>query len=318
MQMKKFFLWMSIVLFVFEVAAQKQLTREQYIEKYNALAVDAMAKYGIPASITLAQGILESSNGNSFLAKKANNHFGIKKHDWTGPTVKRDDDRKNEEFRKYDYPGQSYADHAQFLTKRGRYEFLFDLNLTDYKGWARGLKSAGYATDPRYAGHLIRIIEENELYMFDRGVKVQFSSSEQIASAKERRKVQNVDRFVIEPYALHQIYSNNKVKYVKVKPGDSFQGISQELELRDWELFRYNDLKEDAELRPGQLLYIQPKRFRAKEATFHLVEAGETMYGISQRYGLKLKYLYRLNRMRKGEAVEVGDKVHLNKRKPKS
>lgn len=297
--------------------SQDELTREQYIEKYNDLAVEAMENFGIPASITLAQGILESNNGNSYLARKANNHFGIKKHDWTGPTVKRDDDKKNEEFRKYNHPYESFADHAKFLTTRDRYAFLFELNVTDYKGWAHGLKKAGYATDPRYAGHLIKIIEDNELYLFDSGVNVQFSSSERIATERERRRVTNVDRFVIEPYALHQIYSNNKVKYVKVKPGDTFKSISQEFDLRDWELYKYNDLEDNARLSPGQLLYIQPKRYRAREVEYHTVAENETMYSISQRYGLRLKWLYTRNRMERGDGIVVGQQLYLKKRKPK-
>lgn len=314
---QRLILLLSIVLLSINGFSQEKLTREQYIEKYNGLAVEAMEQFGIPASITLAQGILESSNGNSYLARKANNHFGIKKHDWTGPTVKRDDDRKGEEFRKYTHAYESFADHSTFLSGRDRYAFLFELKVTDYKGWANGLKKAGYATDSRYAGHLIKIIEENELYLFDRGVKVQFSSSERIATEKERRRVTNVDRFVIEPYSLHQIYSNNKVKYVKVKPGDTFKSISQEFNLRDWELFKYNDLDDNAALNPGQLLYIQPKRYRAREVEFHNVAEGETMYGISQRYGLKLKSLYRRNRLERGAGVSAGQQLNLKRRKKK-
>lgn len=145
-------------------------SRSQYIEEYHELAIKEMNRVGIPASITLAQGMLESGNGNSTLARKSNNHFGIKCHnDWKGKRVYHDDDRKGECFRKYKTVYQSYIDHSDFLTGKQRYASLFELKTTDYKGWAKGLKKAGYATDPKYAHRLIEIIEENNLDRFDRG-----------------------------------------------------------------------------------------------------------------------------------------------------
>lgn len=296
----------------------QNLTREAYIEKYSPLAITEMEKYGIPASITLAQGILESNNGNSFLARNANNHFGIKCHEWTGPSVRRDDDAKNECFRKYSDPLESFEDHSSFLTSRPRYSSLFELKITDYKGWAKGLKAAGYATDPKYAKHLITIIEANELFLFDRGVKVQFTQNETISDTKRKNEVKNIDNFVIQPYALHQIYSNNKVDYIKVRPGDSFQSISQEFNLRDWELYKYNDLEEGDQLSSGQILYIQPKRSRSGTYEFHAAKTNETMREIAQRYGIKEKSLRRKNRMDKGTQPLENQKIYLKKTKPKS
>ena len=165
-----FFILTGIHLSVF---SQNKISREEYISMYSHIAVNNMKQFGVPASITLAQAMLESDNGNSTLAVKANNHFGIKCHkDWTGATIYHDDDRKGECFRKYKNPEQSFNDHSLFLRGGKRYAFLFDLTPTDYKAWAHGLKKAGYATNPKYAELLIKIIEDNELYRFDQGITV--------------------------------------------------------------------------------------------------------------------------------------------------
>ena len=159
-----------LLLFSFQLSAQN-MTRDEYIDKYKDEAIYQMKKYKIPASITLAQGILESGDGNSELAKKSNNHFGIKCHsDWKGERVYHDDDIKDECFRKYNTVRDSYDDHSEFLL-RSRYADLFEYALTDYKSWAKGLKKAGYATNPNYAKLLIKIIEENELYKLDNEIK---------------------------------------------------------------------------------------------------------------------------------------------------
>lgn len=304
-----------IWLIAFTLCAQTY-TREDYIEKYAGYAVTEMKKYGIPASITLAQGILESGAGNSYLAREANNHFGIKCHDWTGPSVRRDDDARNECFRKYDDPLDSFEDHSKFLVTRERYADLFKLKITDYKGWAHGLKKAGYATDPRYAERLITIIEENELFLFDRGVDVQFTIDE-VVSTKNRKKTSPVDNFVIDAYISHQVYSNNKVDYVKAKPGDSFENIAQEFDLHAWELPRYNDWGDKPYMTAGQIIYIQPKRTKSHSHEFHVVKEGETMWEISQMYGIKLKYLYKKNRMEEGTQPVQGQKLYLKKTKPR-
>ena len=165
--MKKFLLILLIISPVLLVAQSKT---ESYISKYSSVAVDEMEKYGIPASITLAQGILESGNGESRLATEGNNHFGIKCHsNWSGKTIIEDDDEKGECFRKYDKVADSYRDHSLFLTERGRYSFLFEYKKSDYKKWAKGLKKAGYATNPNYPTLLIDLIERYELYTYDKG-----------------------------------------------------------------------------------------------------------------------------------------------------
>ena len=149
--------------------AQVRQTREEYISRYMPIAIAHMERYGIPASITMAQGILESDCGNSLLSMKSNNHFGIKcKRNWTGDKVYHDDDAKGECFRSYPSVEASYRDHAEFLDSQPRYDSLFAYSSDDYKSWARGLKAAGYATAPDYAQRLIRIIEENQLFLLDR------------------------------------------------------------------------------------------------------------------------------------------------------
>ncbi|HPD96213.1 MAG: glucosaminidase domain-containing protein [Bacteroidales bacterium] len=300
-------LFQSIVAF-----SQDRLSREEYIEKYSPIAINNMKKYGIPASITLAQALLESDNGNSELARKANNHFGIKCHnDWTGAKMYHDDDRKHECFRKYDEPEKSFFDHSQFLLSAQRYAFLFKLGSTDYKAWAHGLKKAGYATNPRYPQLLIKIIEDNNLSRFDTGVSVAQ------VNKPSRKKSKNLDNYVIDIYNTREVYVRNRIKYIVVEDGDTYESLTKEFDLMPWQLFKYNDLTKDSTLKAGQELYIQPKRRRAARGnSTHKVEAGETMYQISQQYGVRLKLLYRKNYMRFGEQPHEGDVLYLRRKKP--
>ncbi|MEY1639934.1 glucosaminidase domain-containing protein [Tenuifilum osseticum] len=302
-----FFILTGIHLSVF---AQNKISREEYISMYSHIAVNNMKQFGVPASITLAQAMLESDNGNSTLAVKANNHFGIKCHkDWTGATIYHDDDRKGECFRKYKNPEQSFNDHSLFLRGGKRYAFLFDLTPTDYKAWAHGLKKAGYATNPKYAELLIKIIEDNELFRFDQGITV--------AIKPPKTVVTDWDNYEIDLYKTRPVFTRNRVKYIVAKDGDTFESLARELDLMPWQLYRYNDLTRDSVIRPGQELYIQPKRWKADRSNpVHTAEEGETMYKISQMYGVKLKSLYRKNRMKPGDEPEVGQLIYLRKRKP--
>jgi len=302
-----FFILTGIHLSVF---AQNKISREEYISMYSHIAVNNMKQFGVPASITLAQAMLESDNGNSTLAVKANNHFGIKCHkDWTGATIYHDDDRKGECFRKYKNPEQSFNDHSLFLRGGKRYAFLFDLTPTDYKAWAHGLKKAGYATNPKYAELLIKIIEDNELYRFDQGITVAIKPPKPV--------VTDWDNYEIDLYKTRPVFTRNRVKYIVAKDGDTFESLARELDLMPWQLYRYNDLTRDSVIRPGQELYIQPKRWKADRSNpVHTAEEGETMYKISQMYGVKLKSLYRKNRMKQGDEPEVGQLIYLRKRKP--
>ena len=266
---------------------------ESYVKQYRDLAVEEMKKYRIPASITLAQGLLESGAGQSTLARKSNNHFGIKcGSDWRGKTVSHDDDARGECFRAYKHPKQSYEDHSKFLANRPRYASLFKLDITDYKGWARGLKKAGYATNPRYAEQLIGIIELYDLHKYDRkgGLK-----------------------WMKENPNPHQTYIANGLVYIVVRAGDSWKSISKELDISQKKLRKYNDLYKGYALQVGDILYLEKKNRKAgKEHIVHVLRAGESMYSISQKYGIRLKNLYKLNKMDEDDpAPEVGTILRL-------
>jgi LysM repeat protein len=299
---------LTVISVVGQAPSSSNFTRQQYIEKYQEWAVLNMEQSGVPASITLAQGMLESGNGNSTLAREANNHFGIKCHDWIGEKVYHHDDRRNECFRKYNSVYDSYADHARFLTTRSRYASLFELKVTDYKGWARGLKKAGYATDPNYARRLIDIIENNKLYLFDK-------DGDGVIAWKKSSGRTGDDNYVIDPFVKHEVHFNNGVRYVKVKDGDTFSSIAREFDLRDWELPKYNDFKNQGNVTDYNYLYIESKRNKAHpDHDYHVVKDEETMFEISQIYGVKLKRLYRLNNMAMGKEPRPGDRFHLRKR----
>lgn len=303
-----FLVFMPLVLF-----SQKKTTREEYILKYKDIAIRQMKTYGVPASIILAQGLLESDNGNSTLAVNANNHFGIKCHkSWEGPVMYHDDDKNHECFRKYKDAERSYIDHSDFLRGSRRYAPLFDLEPTDYQGWAHGLKKAGYATNPRYAEMLIKIIDENKLYNYDKGIEVEVASP-----TKGMHDLVDVDNFTIDLYKQRKVYIRNRIKYIQVNEGDTYDKLTTELDLMPWQLAKYNNITRDTVLRVGMELFIQPKRCRAeRNHSIHIAEKGESIYLISQMYGVKVKSLYRKNRMKPGDELSEGQKVYLRKKKP--
>ncbi len=299
-----FFVYFACVSVMGQVAAR--ITPGEYIEKYSEWAVMNMSRNRVPASITLAQGLLESGNGNSRLAKEANNHFGIKCHEWTGKKVYHHDDKRNECFRKYNSVYDSYADHAKFLTTRSRYASLFDLEITDYKGWARGLKRAGYATDPNYAKRLIDIIEKHKLFLFDR------EGDEKVIWKRSSERGSSIGRHEIDPFVRHEVHYNNGVRYVRIKSGDTFSSIAREFNLKDWELPRYNDLKERGKVTDYNYLYIEPKRKNAHpDHQTHTVKENQTMFEISQIYGVRMRNLYKINDMPKNKEPRPGDRIKL-------
>jgi len=280
----------------------RKLTRTEYIDTYKDLAMREMERTGIPASITLAQGILESGDGNGTLARRGNNHFGIKCHDWKGKTINHDDDENNECFRKYKSVEESYRDHSDFLTDRSRYAELFTLTPDDYKAWAKGLKKAGYATSPAYAEALIRIIEENKLYEYDRQV---------IVGSGTGHKIKPV--YATTEYAGgRKAYYNNRVKYVLAREGDSFYSLSEELDVFEWQLPKYNDLPVKTIFHEGEKVYLQPKRNKAEVGkNTHIVKEGETLHNISQLYALKLDKLALRNQLTPDAALKAGQKLLL-------
>ena len=300
---------------------------ESYIENFKGLAISEMRRAGVPASITLAQGIIESDMGRSRLATEANNHFGIKCHDdWNGPTIRHTDDRRNECFRKYRQPEESFRDHSDFLKSEPRYKSLFSLDVSDYKGWARGLKRAGYATNPDYANMLIRKIEEYNLYNYDKGLA--FSNKAEIKkdtiaekqgsglAGSSEKNIVNQSGNLSAMAVRSRVMEKNRIQYIIVKESDTHESLEKEFQLLRWELARYNELQSGFILTAGQILYLQPKREKADFGSdFHTVSEGETMYMISQIYGIKIKSLLAMNRMTVGQEPVAGQKIWLRSMK---
>lgn len=321
------FLFCSIALLVLTTSVQAQnstsserITRQEYVNTYAPAAVQEMLISGVPASITLAQGILESGDGNSVLAKVARNHFGIKCHGlWEGEKYYHDDDAKGECFRVYTTVFDSYRDHSEFLRTRDRYANLFKLKLTDYKGWAHGLKSAGYATNPKYPELLIKIIEENDLTQYDRMTKPpkggeKLPKEPRVAPPKTPTHPEKTEEAVVSAFS-RQMYLRNNVRYVRVEEGDSYEKLERLLDVRTWQLVKYNDLPQDRLLSPGDILYLQPKRNKNAKHDFHYVVQGETLRWISQEYGVKLKKLLDYNGMTAGQELTAGQKIWVRKKK---
>lgn len=285
------------VVLAFAVGAQAQRRNTRYVDyvnKYSALAVEQMREHKIPASITLAQGLLESGAGLSELARKSNNHFGIKcGSSWNGRTVRHDDDARQECFRAYRNPRDSYEDHSAFLKRGARYAFLFKLDITDYKGWARGLKKAGYATDPSYANRLITIIEDYDLYKYDR----------------RSGRAPKPEPTLLNP---HQVYVANDIAYIVARRGDTFKGLGKEFDMSWKKLVKYNDLHREYTLMDGDIIYLKEKKKKAsKPHTVYVVKDGDSMHTISQKYAIRLKNLYKMNR-KDGEYIpEIGDRLRL-------
>jgi len=297
-----------------------RLTRQEYVEEYAGFAVQEMLISGVPASITLAQGILESGDGNSTLAREARNHFGIKCHGmWEGEKYYHDDDAKGECFRVYPTVFDSYRDHSEFLRTRDRYAFLFELNLTDYHGWAHGLKKAGYATNPKYPDLLIKIIDENDLAKYDR-MKKPPKSGEKQAKPTKRLPDGNPPHIDKQEEAIvsvltRQMYSRNDIRYVRLEEGDTYEKLERLLDIRTWQMIKYNDIPDDRRLIPGDILYLQPKRNRNRKHEFHYATQGETLRWVSQEYGVKLKKLLFYNGLTAEEELQPGQKVWLRKKK---
>lgn len=295
-----------ILLSVVAVTKGQKISRSEYIATYSKLAQDEMRRSGIPASITLAQGLLESGDGNSRLAVKANNHFGIKCHDWKGATIYHNDDKDNECFRKYKSPEESFRDHSDFLTTKTRYAKLFELKPDDYKGWAHGLKEAGYATSPTYAKALIKIIEENELHKFDEQV---LSGSKKPVKHREKR-----DGSATTGKERTILY-NNRVKYILADSGDTYSSLTKELNLLPWQLSRYNEKETTINLVKDEIVYLQPKRSKADARhKHHTVIEGETMYSISQKYAVKEQSLREKNNIPAGQEPKAGVVLLLRKK----
>ncbi|HOO42096.1 MAG TPA: glucosaminidase domain-containing protein [Bacteroidales bacterium] len=282
----------------------QELTREQYIAHYKNIAIKQMHRYGIPASIILAQGCLESGNGNSRLAVEANNHFGIKCHEWEGDRIYHDDDSAGECFRKYPTPEDSYYDHSDFLSTRPRYAGLFQLDPADYKGWAYGLKEAGYATNPRYAQLLIDLIEKNRLYLYDSYPVAEAGEEPVVTGDRLEQLILPKDDDVFAISLERRIRLTNGKKYILAAPGDTYRSLAAEYRLFRGEITRFNDVSRNAGLAVGEKVYLERKAGKGPELTTTWTSReGETWHDVSQRFGIRLGSLHSMNAGIEGELI---------------
>lgn len=308
------------------LSAQRRTTPKEYIEKYKRLAIVDQEVYGIPASIKMAQALLESDCGNSRLALEGNNHFGIKcKRDWTGETILHDDDELQECFRKYPSAEASFRDHSEFLNNSARYQSLFELDPTDYKGWAYGLKECGYATNPQYAEMLIGLIERNELYRLDAEDPGQLVAEEKFHGKKPSQiditlpaesagaKV-DVDNYSVSMRSAggYPVFNNNGSEFVIARYGDTFEKIASAVGTKAKKLRKFNDAPAGYQPYEGEQVYLRAKGKRAHNGKLlHLAAKGETLRFVSQMYGIKLAKLARLNRMDGDETLREGQQIRL-------
>ena len=345
-KIRHIFLILMIVSNLFAAAQGTQKKKEtlDYIDKYKDIAMKEMVKYKVPASITLAQGILESGNGKSKLATKGNNHFGIKCHsDWRGKTMRMDDDAPQECFRVYKDAEESFRDHSKFLKNSQRYASLFELNITDYKGWAKGLKKAGYATLPTYATVLINLIETYDLQKYDQMVvkgkfkpkknkKDEQNVEEQVATPApapvkptktkkiKKKATDNMEIPVLHECRVtemtngkHYVRENCGVEFIITKQGDELKKLADELKMSQGQLRKYNDLDKDkTTFEEGEVLYIQPKRRKAPDGyRYHVIQQGETLKKVSQLYAVRLSRLYRMNGLDENSVLQIGQEIKL-------
>jgi LysM repeat protein len=352
--MKRLFLLISLLV-LSKFSAQTWATEDQYIQKFAQYAVEEMEKYKIPASITLAQGLLETGGGQSRLAQEGKNHFGIKcKEEWTGKTMKHTDDAPNECFRVYDDPKQSYEDHSIFLATRKYYTKLFDLDMKDYRAWAHGLKKAGYATNPRYASILIGKIEKYKLYEFDEvgskevlyavlkkypDLKDDRTFMARMEPAKATKKTttpvtvkvpykatsyaqqqQRVERIKTKAEILNSIliksHPNGGLKYIVIPEDTDVQYIAKKFKISESKLTKWNEL-EGTTLVKNEVVFLESKNSEGNTATYK-AESGEDMYDIAQKFGIKLHKLYAKNRMDEGQKPSAGQLIYLIDKKPRN
>ncbi|CAA7196584.1 glucosaminidase domain-containing protein [Chryseobacterium potabilaquae] len=351
--MKRLFLLVSLLV-LSKFSAQTWATEDQYIQKFAKYAVEEMEKYKIPASITLAQGLLETGGGQSRLALEGKNHFGIKcKEDWTGKTMRHTDDAPNECFRVYDDPRQSYEDHSIFLSTRKYYTNLFRLDMKDYRAWAHGLKKAGYATNPRYASILIGKIERYKLYEFDntnskevlyavlkmypdlkndRAFMAQLDSDKypktkepvtltvpynQTSYTQQQKKVEKIKtRAEVLNSIIIKTHPNEGLKYIIIPEDTNLKFISNKFKISESRLMRWNELESDV-LRKNDIIFLESKNSTGNTPTYRS-EYGENMHDIAQKFGIKLHKLYVKNRMDDGQKPSTGQLIYLIDKKPRN
>ncbi|MEO6404610.1 MAG: glucosaminidase domain-containing protein [Ferruginibacter sp.] len=298
----------------YSVTAQS-LTPEQYILTYKDLAISEQKRLGIPAAITLAQGLLETESGNSLLVKQSNNHFGIKcKSNWTGETVFHDDDARGECFRKYNTAEESYRDHSDFLKNSGRYGALFQLQPTDYKGWAYGLKKAGYATNPKYPDILIKNIEQYNLQQYDNFDNSPLFDAGKVINEKKEEKTIAISAEEAAPKVTTLSKGSktmaNGLKAVFVLKGTSLLAIATENKISLSRLLEFNDLTTDGLLSEDQFIYLEKKEKQGKVDFFTSIE-NVCLYDVSQTLGIQLQELAKYNQLNSNCRIAKGSKLAL-------
>ena len=319
--MRKIYL-LALVLWPFALTAQR-ITPEEYIQTYKDIAIREMKTHKIPASITLAQGLLESGAGNSTLAREAKNHFGIKCHKgWEGDTYYMDDDEKNECFRKYDNVEESFHDHSEFLCGRNRYAALFELKITDYEGWAKGLKAAGYATNPKYAQLLIDRINLYDLTQYDQIALGLLTESElepvdpnaneyfELAYSPKDKSVFPLADMTSEG---RFIYENNGVRFVFAKEGETPETMAKAFGIKFKRFCEYNCLKHPEEVifHSGDVVYLEKLRNRNWKAKKYTVQEGETLRDVALRFAVKPNKILRKNGLKEGDRISKGQELWL-------
>ena len=331
--MKKVLIAVALILGL-SVSAQREpgTPQQRYISRYASIAVNEMYRTGVPASITLAQGIIESRSGQSALAVEGNNHFGIKCHNsWRGKTMLADDDRKNECFRVYDSAEESFRDHSDFLRYRDRYKFLFDFKTTDYKSWAYGLKQAGYATDPSYASKLIQCVEDYNLTRYDR-MTVEEALAEGGSDAETPAELDETGEIPDSPLKIEAgeiftgaageeyrfslsrtLYSRNGVPFIYAVEGETYASVAKSNHLFLREILRFNDVPRGGELHAGDIVYLEPKKSKTVRGLDKYIVGGqdETFHGICQRFAVTEKAIRKLNGLPASYQPREGDEIIL-------
>jgi LysM repeat protein len=319
MQLKSIFIILLVIIRVAAAAQSKDELIQQYIASYKNLAIEEMKRTGVPAAIKLAQGIHETEAGNSVLVKKSNNHFGIKcKTGWDGPKVYHDDDERGECFRSYTAAEASYRDHSNFLKNSQRYAFLFALDPTDYKGWAYGLKKAGYATNIKYSQILIKLIEEYHLdtYSLIALGKIPDTEADLLVKLAPETKPEIAIAEVAIDYPSGR-FTINKTSVVYAAAGNSWLQLAQQYEVPLARLLDFNDVYNDGVLVKGQLVFLQRKR-KTGDKEFHTVMPGETVYSIAQLEGIRIDALREYNKLAASAEPAAGEKLYLQEAAPQA
>ncbi|WP_143305010.1 glucosaminidase domain-containing protein [Chitinophaga vietnamensis] len=326
MQVRKLFLVVSFLIGCAPALLAQKMTTQQYIATYKQLAMDEMRRSGVPAAITLAQGVIESQSGNGTLCLQSNNHFGIKcKNTWTGKTIKYDDDAAQECFRVYETAAESYRDHSDFLRNNPRYAFLFQFDGQDYKSWAYGLKQAGYATNKTYPQQLIKVIEDYNLQVYTEVAmgKITPEAAEKLEDLQppayagnnrkpESRPAHNGNRGKMAAGNYPKgVFEINGRKVIYARAGTALIQIADQRDIRLSKLVRFNDLPDDRPLPRDMFIFLQKKSKRGN-TDYHTVARGESMADIAQAEGIQLKWLRRRNKMHEGEEPAAGQRLALD------